>query len=119
MHIDKLDDIVNIFYDTYHRTTKMMPVNKTSSTYIDSCIENIDKDPKFKVEDHVKISKYKNIFTKVYTPNWSEEVSVIKKLKTPCFGHTLLGILMMKKLMECFSKRIFKKQIKQGLGLKK
>ena len=40
-----------------------------------------DKDPKFKVSDHARISKYKNIFAKVYTPNWSEEIVVIKKVK--------------------------------------
>ena len=40
-----------------------------------------DKDPKFKVSDHVRISKYKNIFAKGYTPNLSEEVFVIKKVK--------------------------------------
>ena len=39
------------------------------------------KDPKFKVGDHVRISKYKNIFAKGYTPNWSEEVFVINKIK--------------------------------------
>ena len=40
-----------------------------------------DKDPKFKVGNHVRISKHKNIFAKGYTPNWSEEVFVIKKVK--------------------------------------
>ena len=40
-----------------------------------------DKDPKFKISDHVRISQYKNIFAKGYTPNWSEEVFVIKKVK--------------------------------------
>ena len=40
-----------------------------------------DKDPKFKVGDHVRISKHKDIFAKGYTPNWSEEVSVIIKIK--------------------------------------
>ena len=49
------------------------------STYIDFGIENNDKDRKFKVGNHVKISKYKNAFTKDYTPDWSEEVFVIKK----------------------------------------
>ena len=48
---------------------------------IDSGKEVNDKDPKFKVGDHVRISKYKNIFAKGYTPNWSEEVFVIKKVK--------------------------------------
>ena len=40
-----------------------------------------DKDPKFKVGDHVKVSKYKNIFAKRYTPNWSEEVFISSKIK--------------------------------------
>ena len=41
----------------------------------------IRKDPKFKVGDNVRISKYKNIFAKGYTPNWSEEVFVTSKIK--------------------------------------
>ena len=48
---------------------------------IDSGKEVNDKDPKFKVRDHVRISKYKNIFAKGYTANWSEEVVVIKEVK--------------------------------------
>ena len=54
---------------------------KDNNTYIDFKKEVNDKDPKFKVGDHVRISKYKNIFAKGYTPNWSEEVFVIKKVK--------------------------------------
>ena len=50
------------------------------NTYIDFEKEGNDRDPKFKVGDHVRISKYKNIFSKGYTPNWSEEVFVIKKV---------------------------------------
>ena len=42
--------------------------------------ESNDKDPNFKVGNHVRISKYKNIFAKRYTPNWSKEVFVIKKI---------------------------------------
>ena len=51
------------------------------NTYIDSSKEVNDKDPKFVVGDHVRTSKYKNIFAKGYTPNWSEDVFVIKKVK--------------------------------------
>ena len=50
-----------------------------SSTHIDPSKEINDKDPKFQIVDHVRISKCKNIFPKFYTPNWSEEVFVIKK----------------------------------------
>ena len=64
----------------------MKPVDVKDNTYIDSMELHStelhsNKDRKFKVDDHVRISKYKNIFTKGYTPNWSEEVFVIKKVK--------------------------------------
>ena len=80
VYIDKLDDIVGE-YNTYHRTTKMKAADVKDNTYIDFKREVNDKDPKFKVGDHVRISKYKNIFTKGYTPNWSEEVFIVSKIK--------------------------------------
>ena len=80
VYIDKLDDIVNEYNNTYHRTIKMKPVDVKDNTYIDFKKGINDRDPKFRVGDHVRISKYKNIFAKEYTPNWSEEVFVIKKV---------------------------------------
>ena len=79
--IDKLDNTVNEYNNTYHRTIKMKPVDAKDNTYIGSNKEANDKDPKFKVCDHLGISKYKNIFANRYTPIWSEEVFVIKKVK--------------------------------------
>ena len=55
--------------------------NKIIHTYIDFFKNVNDRDPKFKVGDHIRISKYKNIFAKGYTPNWSEEVFVVSKIK--------------------------------------
>ena len=81
VYIDKLDDIVREYNNTYHRTIKMKPADVKDSTYIDHEKEVNDKDPKFKVGDHIRISKYKNIFAKGYTTNWSEEVFVITKIK--------------------------------------
>ena len=81
VYINKLDDIVNEYNNTYHRTIKMKPVDVKDNTYIDFKKEVNDKDPKFKVGDHVRISKYKNIFAKGYIPNWSEEDFKIKKVK--------------------------------------
>ena len=81
VYIDNLDDVVGEYNNAYHRTIKMKPVDVEDNTYIDFKKEVNDKDPKFKVGDHVRISKYKNIFAKGYTPNWSEEVFVIKKVK--------------------------------------
>ena len=79
VYIDKLDDIVNEYNNTKHRTIKMKPTDVKDNTYIDFGKEVNDNNPKFKVGDHVRISKYKNIFNKGYTPNWSEEVCVIKE----------------------------------------
>ena len=81
VYINKLDDIVGEYNNTYHRTIKMKPDDVEDNTYIDFENEVNDKDPKFKVGDHVRISKYKNIFAKGYTPNCSEEVSVVSKIK--------------------------------------
>ena len=81
VYIDKLDDIVNKYNNKKHRTNKMKPIDVKDNTYIAFDKEVNDKGPKFKVGDHVRISKYKTIFAKSYTPNWSEEVFVIKKVK--------------------------------------
>ena len=81
MYIDKLDDIVNEYNNTYHRTIKMKPVDVKDNTYIDFEKEVNDKNPKFKVGDYERISKYKNIFAKGYMPNWSEEGFIISKIK--------------------------------------
>ena len=81
LYIDKLDDTVNKYRNTYQRTIKMKPVDVKDNTYID-CNKTVNhEDPKFKVGDHVRISKYKNIYAKGYTLDWSEEVFVITKVK--------------------------------------
>ena len=76
INVNKLDDIVNKYNNTYHKTIKMKSSDVKSNTYINSSKIN-DKDPKFKIGDIVRISKYKNIFTKGYNPNWSEEIFVV------------------------------------------
>ena len=62
-------------------TIKRKAFDVNLNTYINSSKEIDDKDPKFKVGNYVRISKYKSIFVKTYVPNWSEEVFIIKKLK--------------------------------------
>ena len=81
MHIDKLDDILHKCNNKKDRTIKIKPTDVKDNTYTDFSKEVNDNDPKFKVGDHVRLSKYKNIFSKDYTPNWSEEVFVIKKIR--------------------------------------
>ena len=81
VYIDKLDDIVHKYNNKKQRTIKMKPIDVKDNIYIDVDKEVNDNDPKFKVGDHLGISKYKNIFAKGYTPNWSEEIFVIKEIK--------------------------------------
>ena len=64
MHIHKLDDIVNEYNNTYHRTIKIKPADVKDNAYINIGKKVNDKDPKFKIGDHLRISKYKNIFAK-------------------------------------------------------
>ena len=109
MYIDKLDDIVNEYNCTYHRTIKMKPVDVKDNTYIDSEKEVNNKDPKFKIGDHVTISKYKNIFAKGCTPNWPEEVFVISKIKstvpwTYVINEEIIGRFYEKELKKTYQK---------------
>ena len=94
-------------------------VDVKSNTYIDSNKEINNKDPKFNTGDIVRISKYKNVFAKGYTPDGSEEFFVIEKVRKYCAVDTLLMTLMEKKLLERFTKTNCKKQIKKNLELKK
>ena len=81
VYIDKLEDIVGEYNNTYHRTIKKKPVDVKDNTYIDFKKEVNDKDPKFKVGGRVRISRYKNTFGKGSMPNWSEEVFVASEVK--------------------------------------
>ena len=67
-----LNDIVNKYNNTIHRTIKMTPINVTSDSYAEYNEGSNKRNPKFKVGDHVINSKYKNIFAKGYAPNWPE-----------------------------------------------
>ena len=105
VYIDKLGDIVNKYNNnTYHSTIKMKPVDVKSYTYIDSSKEINAKNPKFKIGDNVKISKHKKVFAKGYTPNWSEEVFVIKKVKNTVPWAYVINDLNGEKLLEHFTK---------------
>ena len=114
--IDKLDDIVKKYNNTYHKSIKMKPVDIKDNTYIDFKKDVSDKNPKFKVGDHVRISKCNNIFAKGYMPNWSEEIIIIKKLKILYHGHMFLMTLMVKKLLVHFMKMNCKRLSKMNLG---
>ena len=78
---DLLDNIVNKYNNFVHRSIKMKPIDVTSESYAKHNEDSNEKDPKFKIGDHVTISKYSNVFAKGYTQNLSEEVFIISKIK--------------------------------------
>ena len=80
VYYDFLDDVVSKYNNTKHSTIKMKPKdvkNDNKRVYID---EHNEKDSRFKVDDRVRISKFKNIFAKGYTPNWSREIFIVNKI---------------------------------------
>ena len=119
VYIDKLDDIVNKYNNTYHRTIKMKPVDVKSSTYIDSSKEINDEDPNFKIGDIVRISKHKNILAKSYVPNWSEKAFVIKKVKNTVPWTYIIIDLKGDEIVGTFYKIELQNKIKKRLKLKK
>ena len=80
-YINSLDDIVNRYNNTVHRAIKIKPIDVTDDSYVEYIEDFNKKGPKFKVNDHVRISRYKNIFAKGYVPNWSEEVFIVNGIK--------------------------------------
>ena len=117
VYTEKLDDIVGEYNNTYHRTIKMKSHDVKDNTYIDFNKEVINKDPKFKVGVHVRISKHKNIFAKGYTSNWSEDVFVIKKVNNTVPWTFVINDLNGEELLEHFMKKNCKILINKNLGL--
>ena len=118
-YIDKLDDLVNKYNNTYHSTIKRKAINLKSSTYADSSKGISDKDPKFKIGNNVTISKYENASAKGYIPDWSEKDFVIKKVKNTVPWTYVSNDLNGEEIIGCFMKNNYRKQIKNNLELKK
>ena len=113
-YFDVLDNIVNKYNNTVHETIKMKPIDVTDDYYAKYNEDFNKKAPKFKVGDHARISKYKNIFAKGYNPNWSE-VLVINKIKIQLLGLMLLVTWVVKKLLEVFMKKNYRKLVEKNL----
>ena len=79
----------------------MQPIDIKPDSYAEYSVESNEKDPKFQLNDHVRISKCKNIFAKWYTPNWLEKVFVISKIEnTVPWTHVIVGRRLIKKTSE-------------------
>ena len=118
MYIDKLDDI-HKYSNTYYSTIKMKPVDENSTTHNDFNKENNNKDRKFEVDDHVKVSKYKNIFPKCYTPNWPEELFAIKKVKNTVLRSYVISDLNGEEIVRTFYEKKIQKTKQKNLEMKK
>ena len=112
VYFDVLDDIVNKYNNTVHRTIKIKPIEVVDDSYVKSSKDFNKKDPKFKVGDHVRTSKYKNIFAIGYTPNCSEEVFVLIKIKhTVPWTYVINDLNGEKSFMKKNCKRLIKKNL--------
>ena len=100
---------------TVHRTIKMKPIAVTSDSYAE-CNEDFNKKyPKFKVGDHVRISKYKKDFAKGYAPNWSENVFVVSEIKNTVPWTYIINDLSGEEITGSFYEKEFQKIVKNNL----
>ena len=76
-----LDHLVDNYNNTYHRTIKIKPIDVKTDSCAENNVDSNKKDPKFQVDDYIRILNCKNIFSKVYSVNWPEEVFVTSKIK--------------------------------------
>ena len=103
VYFDVLNDIVNKYNSTYHNTTEMKPINN----------------PKFKIGNHVRISKCKNNFTKRYAPNWSEEDFEIGGIKNTAPWTYVINDLIGEKIVDTFDKKELQKTNEKGFRTEK
>ena len=97
----------------------MKTIDVKDNIYINTDKETNDKDPKFKVGDRVRISKYKNIFAKGCTPNWSEEVFVIKKVKNTVPWTYVINDLNGEEIMGTFYEKELQKTNQEEFRIEK
>ena len=108
VYYDVLDDVVNKYNNTKHSTIKMKPIDVKNNkrVYID---EHNEKDSRFKVGDRVRISKYKSIFAKEYTPNWSTVIFIVDKINdTVPYTYNLKGLNVEEVIGSFYDKELHK-----------
>ena len=120
VYIDKLDDIVREYNNTYHTTIKMKPINVENNAYTNFFFKKVnDKNLKFKIGDHLKISKYKNISAKEYMPNFSEEIFVFNNIENTVPWTYIINDLNVKKIIGTFYEKELQKTNQQKFRIEK
>ena len=113
VYFDVLDDIVNKYNSTVHRSIKMKPVDVTTDSYAEYNEDSNEKYPKLKVGDHVRISKYEKNFAKGFTQDWSEDVFVFTKIKDTVLWTYVISDLSSEKITSFYQKN-YKNLVKKN-----
>ena len=119
VYFDVSNDIVNKYNNTIHRTIKMKPIDVTDDSFAEYNEEFNKKGRKFKVGDHVRLSKYKNIFAKGYVLNWSQEVFVVNKIKNTVPSTYTISDLNSKQIIESFYEKELQKTNQKEFRIEK
>ena len=119
VYFDMLDDIVNKYNNTVHGSIKMRPIDVTDDSYAEYNEDFNKKDPKFKVGDHVRISKYKSIFAKGYAPNWSDKVLVVRGTKNTVPWTYVVSELNGEEIIESFYEKELRKTSQEKFRIEK
>ena len=108
VYFDALDNIFGEYNNTYHNTIKMKSIDVKSNSYVKYNVDSNNKDPKIKIGDHDRISKYENLFAKGYTPNWSD-VFAISKIKNTVSWTYVISNLNGEEIIETFCEKELQK----------
>ena len=119
VNFDVLGDSVNKCNNPVHRTIKIKPIDVTGNSYAEYNEDFNKQDPKFKVADHVRISKYKNIFAKGYTANWSAEVFVVSRIKNTVPWTYVVSELNGEEITASFYKKELQKTSQEKFSIEK
>ena len=119
VYFNVLDSVVKKYNNTVHSSIKINPKDVTNSVFAEYNEESSKKDPKFKVGNNVRISKYKNVFAKGYTPNWSKEVFVINKVQNTVPWTYLINDLSGEEIMGSFYEKELQKTDQKEFRIEK
>ena len=108
VYFDALDNVFGEYNNTYHNTIKMKSIDVKSNSYVKYNVDSNNKDPKIKIGDHDRISKYENLFAKGYTPNWSD-VFAISKIKNTVSWTYVISNLNGEEIIETFCEKELQK----------
>ena len=119
VYFEMLDDIVDEHNNTYQKTIKMIPIDVGDNSFVEYNEESNEKDPKFKAGDHVRTSKFKNVFAKGYTFNWSEEIFVVKKIKNTLPWTYVISDLNVEEIVGSFCEKELQKTNQKEFRIEK